>query len=154
VLIIFQCMIWLEMNKVQCQKAQSRTTCHCPGPRNSEVCLLPAKWCLCYFGTIMAPSLSITRIVDRRSVVHGIVLCLKRNWNSQFPVNTGECWQMELFRSLQCLTSYGSRNHWNDLKTKIWASPPRNIHSKYFPIWLPYFWTAQRCITQMLICKW
>jgi len=25
---------------------------HCPGPRNSKVCLLPAKWCSCCFWTL------------------------------------------------------------------------------------------------------
>jgi hypothetical protein len=33
------------------------------------------------FGTLMGPSSSITKIMDSQSIVHGIVLCLKRMQN-------------------------------------------------------------------------
>jgi len=34
-------------------------------------------------------------LVHGQSIVHGIVLCLKKSWNLLFAVNA-ECWQMEL----------------------------------------------------------
>jgi hypothetical protein len=60
-------------------------------------CLLPAKWCRSCFGRLMDLSSNTIMIMDRWSVVHGTVLCLKRNWNLLFTVNTEKYWQMELF---------------------------------------------------------
>jgi hypothetical protein len=50
---------------------------HHPGPRNFKVCLLPARKCWHCFKTLLGPSSSYTRIMERLSMVHGIVLCLK-----------------------------------------------------------------------------
>jgi len=52
-----------------------------PGPRNSEVCLLPVKWCWHCCRILMGPSSSTTCFIDIQSVVHSIVLCLERSWN-------------------------------------------------------------------------
>jgi hypothetical protein len=97
-----------------------------------QMCLLPAKWC---FGTLMGPSSNTTRIMDRWSVVHHIVLCLK-SWNLLFAVNAEECRRIELFSLWQHLTSYSGSIHWNDSKTEIQASPPPSLQSRCHPTWL------------------
>jgi len=76
-------------------KAWSGNTHHHPVPRYSKVCLLLAKWCWCYFGTF------------NRSILE------------HYHTDEWSC-----FTSWQCLTSYGSSDHWNDLKIEIWVPPP------------------------------
>jgi len=87
---------WTTIN-LRANKEWSGNTHLCPGPRNSQVCLLLAKCCWHCFGTLMGPSSSTIRTLDIQSVVHSILLCLKRSWNPLFAVNAEECWQMELF---------------------------------------------------------
>jgi hypothetical protein len=60
-----------------------------------ETHIIAQEWCLCCFGDLMGPSSSTAKMVHRWSVVHSIVLCLKRRWNLLFAVNTVEHWQRE-----------------------------------------------------------
>lgn len=53
--------------------------CHHSGPRNSKVCLLLAKWYWHSSGTLMGPCLSIIRIMEWWSIVHGVAQCLMRS---------------------------------------------------------------------------
>jgi len=67
-----------------------------------KVCLLPALWCWHCFGTLMGLSSSNTRIMDRWSIVQGIVLCLKMNETccSQQTQRNADKWRC--FPSWQC----------------------------------------------------
>jgi hypothetical protein len=69
---------WITMNLQANIEALRGNTYHHPGPRNSKVCHLPPKWCWHCPRALLGPSLSTTRIVNRRSKVHSTVLCLKR----------------------------------------------------------------------------
>jgi len=110
-----------------------------------------SKWCWSCFGTLMGPSSSTTRIMDRWSMLH-IVQCLKRSWNPLFTLNAEEFWQIELF----CIVS--------TLKL-IWQHLPLN----QFKYWNASFSPTQHTVQTlphactifsdcskmwMLICKW
>jgi len=90
--VIFAAISWRRGFPVtECHKQWN--ICHPPGPRYSKLCLLPAKWCFCCFGALMVTSSSTTRIVDRWSIGHGFVLCLKWSWNPLFIVEAHKCWE-------------------------------------------------------------
>jgi len=116
------------MNQQANVKARSENTRHCPGPINYTVCFPLAKWCWCCFGTSIGPFSGTTRIVDRWSIVHSFVLCLKRSWNPLFTVDAENADKWSCFASWQHSALYGSSNCWNNSETEISGSPP-SIHS-------------------------
>jgi len=116
-------------------KCQSMWWKHTSSPRTKKFTSVPyAGKVMLMFCSLMGPSSSTTRIVDRRSVVHGIVLCLKKSWHPPFTIDAEECWQVEL---LCVMTTHGSSDRWNDPKTEIRVSPPHIIQFTSRPFWLP-----------------
>jgi len=102
-------------------------TYHHSGQRNSKVCLLLAKWCWCCFRTLMGLSLSITGIVDRWSVVHLNVVCLKRSWNLLFTVNAEECIVLHHDKAEPHMTEVIVEMIWK-LKFKLPAHPTYSLN--------------------------
>jgi len=77
-----------------CKQCQSVEWKHGSLSRTKKFRSVPS---VCEVMLTLGPYLSTLMIVDRWSLVDGIVLCLKRSGNMLFTVDAEECWQMELF---------------------------------------------------------
>jgi hypothetical protein len=126
---------------------------HCPGPRNSKLCLLLSKRCWHFFGALMGLSSSNIRIVESQSVVYGIVLWLKRSYNTLSAENSEEYWQMVLFCVMTNLDLI--QQQWQLERFENWNSIffPAQHKLRSLPIWLPYIRTDQRCVTWTPVYK-
>jgi hypothetical protein len=103
---------------------------------------------------LTGPSSSTTRIRQMVNCAqYCVMLCLKRSWNSLLAVNTEDIWQMELFCNM---TTHVIWRQWPLKQYENWNSSSSHIQHTVQSspqLWLPYFPTAQICVTWIPICK-
>jgi len=94
----------------------------------------------------MGPSSSTTWTVDSQSVVHSIVLCLKKRWNPLFTINTGKLTNGVIF-------------HYDDAQPHTAAVTVETIwkpkfklllHSAYSPDLIPFYYHIFRSFKDVL----
>jgi len=105
------------------------------------------------FLDLVGQSLSTARIIYRQSIVHSIVLCLKRSWNLLFSVKTEKWWFGVVLHHDHVhphMAAATVKMEWK-IKCKFLFCPTysSDLATSYYHIFRP----LEKCVSWTLICK-